>query len=183
VVRIVGAEVAMPPVEAAELAIRPSGFEDRTAGGLIAQFLRQPQIVLLANMAEFRAVFLIMFVELSLRAKAGSRRAKEQHGQPAEGEYSVDTSHQADEKSRVEFVTTFDIVVEKILAGRSVPEILPSLEKLASYDRQAVLCTVCRLQHEIATNCIQHGAEISALLAAQCPRYRNGVATCLIEIH
>ncbi|HTS48621.1 MAG TPA: hypothetical protein VMH05_11800 [Bryobacteraceae bacterium] len=83
----------------------------------------------------------------------------------------------------MESVATFDGVVEKILAGRSVPEILPCLEKLASYDRQAVLCTVCRLHREIATNCIQHDAEISALLAAGCPRYRNGVATCLIEGH
>lgn len=83
----------------------------------------------------------------------------------------------------MESVATFETVVEKILAGQSVPEILPCLDKLASYDRQAVLCTACWLHREIATNCIQHGTEISALLAAQCPRYRNGVATCLIDIH
>ena len=74
---------------------------------------------------------------------------------------------------------TFDTVVQQILAGQRVSDVLPCLQKLVSYDRQAVLCTVCWLHREIATTSVQHGAEISRLLAAQCPRYRNGVATCL----
>src|SRR5215471_2053291 len=48
-IRIVSAEIAMPPVEASEPAVGPSRFEDRTAGRhrCVSQLLRQPQILAL----------------------------------------------------------------------------------------------------------------------------------------
>lgn len=76
---------------------------------------------------------------------------------------------------------TFESVVEAILAGQTAEEILPMLEALTSYDRQAVLCTVCAMRKEIATNCTQNGADVESLLSSQCPLFVNGVPTCLLE--
>ena len=86
-----------------------------------------------------------------------------------------------DESKRVDSAATFETVVEAILAGQTPEEVLPMLEALTSYDRQAVLCTVCAMRNEIATNCTQHAAAVGALLSSQCPLFLNGVATCLLE--
>lgn len=44
------------------------------------------------------------------------------------------------------------------------------------------MCTVCSNHNEIASNCLQHGNEISALLTSNCPLYVSGVATCLLDL-
>jgi hypothetical protein len=72
------AEVALAPVEAAELAIWPARFEDWPSHRRVPQFLRQPQIFRLANVAEFRPVFSIMFIELRPAAEPGSAGEKQQ---------------------------------------------------------------------------------------------------------
>src|ERR1700681_1200047 len=58
-IRIISAEVALAPVEAAELSIRAPRFEDRSTRrhGRVSQFLRQPQIFQLADVAELSSMF------------------------------------------------------------------------------------------------------------------------------
>jgi hypothetical protein len=69
-VAIVDAEIPVAAVEPAEIAIGPPGFEDGSADGPVPQLLCKTQILSLADSAEFMPVLLIVFVELSLAAKA-----------------------------------------------------------------------------------------------------------------
>lgn len=72
-------------------------------------------------------------------------------------------------------------VFEMILAGQPAVGVATHLSRLSSDDRQNVLCTVCAMHDEIARNCVQTATEASRLLAAECPFYVNGVATCLLK--
>lgn len=72
-------------------------------------------------------------------------------------------------------------VLEAVLAGRPAFEIEPSLQELSRDDRQTVLCTVCSIHNEIASNCLEYAHEVSALLTSHCPLYVNGIATCLLD--
>jgi hypothetical protein len=51
-------------------------------------------------------------------------------------------------------------------------------QRNCSEDRQSALCSVCAMRIEIMRNCVAYGTEVDALLAAECPRYINSVATC-----
>jgi hypothetical protein len=56
----------------AELAIWTPSFEDRSAGRRVSQFLRQPQILRLADVAEFGPVLGVMLIELRLAPESRS---------------------------------------------------------------------------------------------------------------
>ena len=77
---------------------------------------------------------------------------------------------------------SLDVVLEAIMAGRPASQIEAILQELSRHDRQTLLCTVCSNHQEIASNCLQHGKEISALLTSNCPFYINGKATCLLDL-
>jgi hypothetical protein len=77
-VRIVRAEVAVSPVEAAELAIGPPRLKNWPTHRRVSQFLRQPQIFGWADVAEFGAVLGIMLVQLGPAAESGSAGEKQQ---------------------------------------------------------------------------------------------------------
>jgi hypothetical protein len=70
-------------------------------------------------------------------------------------------------------------VFEAILAGNPAGAVRPHLKQLPRDQRQELLCTVCGIHNEIASNCLQHAREVSELLTAECPFYINGIATCL----
>src|SRR6202030_3160527 len=76
-VRIVRAKVAFAPVKSAELAIWTPRFENRSTNRCISQFLRQPKIFRLADMAELGPMLGIMLVQL--RPAAKSRSAAKEH--------------------------------------------------------------------------------------------------------
>ena len=78
---------------------------------------------------------------------------------------------------------SFETVVEMVMAGNPANEVAHGLKVLPNHDRQALLCTVCSLQNEIARNCEEHGREVRMLLESQCPLFVDGVATCLSEEH
>jgi len=67
------------------------------------------------------------------------------------------------------------------MAGTSASVIGLDLLTLAPDDRQALLCFVCSIHNEMASNCLQHGAEVAKLLTAECPLFIDGRATCLDE--
>lgn len=71
-----------------------------------------------------------------------------------------------------------DQILQAVMSGAPAAEIIEEMKRLIAIDRQAVLCTICWLQSEIAKNSIQHGSEVAAVLTALCSRYINGVATC-----
>jgi uncharacterized membrane protein len=73
---------------------------------------------------------------------------------------------------------SYDGVLEAVMAGRPLSEIEAIVETLSLEDRQELLCTLCSIQHEIASNCAQHGDDVSALLSLNCALYVDGVATC-----
>jgi len=77
--------------------------------------------------------------------------------------------------------TPYSRAFDAIWAGHAVCEVEPLIQALPSQDRQALLCTVCAIQDEIARNCQQHGQEVSTLLTLYCPLNIDGVATCLIR--
>lgn len=68
------------------------------------------------------------------------------------------------------------------MAGYPASDVEWLLRRLSDADRQQLLCTLCQIHIELASNCQQHGQEVSALLTEHCPLYIDGVATCLIEI-
>ena len=80
-VGIVGAEVALAPIEAAELAIRPPGFKNWPTHRGVPQFLRQPQIFGLADMAELDAVLGVMLIQLRPAPESRPTGEKEKNGQ------------------------------------------------------------------------------------------------------
>jgi len=77
-VAIVGAEIAVAAIEAAELAAGPSGFEDWSADGRIPERLRQIQVFGLTDGAEFVPMLLVVFVEQRGAAKARAGGAEEE---------------------------------------------------------------------------------------------------------
>ena len=77
---IVRAKVALALVEAAELAIWTPCFEDRSRGRRVSQFLRQPQILRPADVAELGSVLGIMLIELRAASESGSAGKKQQRG-------------------------------------------------------------------------------------------------------
>ena len=80
--RIVGAEVAVAAVEAAELAIRPSGFEDGAAdAGASRNSCARRRYSSLLMWPNSRAVLRVMFVELSAAAKSRSRGEEQSGGE------------------------------------------------------------------------------------------------------
>jgi len=79
-IRIVRAEVSLAPIEAAELAIWTPRFEDGSRGRRVSQFLRQPQILRLADVAEFGPVLGVMLIELRLAPESRSAGKKQQSG-------------------------------------------------------------------------------------------------------
>ena len=72
----------------------------------------------------------------------------------------------------------FDQVFEAVMAGKPLAEIEAIVEMLSLKERQELLCTLCSIQREIASNCAQHGDDVSALLTANCSDYIDGVPTC-----
>jgi len=68
------------------------------------------------------------------------------------------------------------------MAGTPASEIEAFLQDVPSADRQTILCEMCSLQKEIASNCLQYGNDVSALLTSNCPLFVNGIATCLQDL-
>jgi hypothetical protein len=80
-VGIVRTEVAVTPVEAAELAIWPARLKNRSAHRSVSQFLRQPQIFGLADVPEFGAMLGIMLIQLCPASKSRSTGEKQKRDQ------------------------------------------------------------------------------------------------------
>ena len=68
------------------------------------------------------------------------------------------------------------------MGGRPASEIESVLQELPRHDRQMLLCTVCSNHDEIASNCVQHGNDVSELVSSNCRFYVNGKATCLHDL-
>ena len=86
----------MAPVEAAELAIWTPRFENRSSDRRISQFLRQPQIFRLADVAELGPVLSIMFIQLRPAAEpwpAGEKQQRDQQKPNCEPERDVFPRH------------------------------------------------------------------------------------------
>jgi hypothetical protein len=75
--------------------------------------------------------------------------------------------------------TTHAEVLDEVMAGYPADAVGLRLQLLSTDDRQALLCTVCSLHNEIASNSSDHGVEVAKLLTTHCPLYLNGQATCL----
>ena len=69
-------------------------------------------------------------------------------------------------------------VLEALASGTAASEIQPSLDRLPSTDRQAVLCTVCFTVEEIAANCQDWSDQIAKVITLNCSFYKAGVRTC-----
>jgi hypothetical protein len=67
------------------------------------------------------------------------------------------------------------------MAGHA-SDIEPCLATLPSEERQTLLCTVCMMRSEIASNCQAHGEEVFKLLSSQCPYFIANRPTCLVGI-
>jgi hypothetical protein len=78
--------------------------------------------------------------------------------------------------------TNLDAVLEAVMAGKPAREIEAIFQRLSRNDRGVLLCTVCSIRNEIASNCPQHADEISTLLASNCPLFMNGLANCLLDL-
>lgn len=76
------------------------------------------------------------------------------------------------------YANSYDGVLEAVMAGRPLSEIETIVEKLSLEERQALLCTLYSIQHEIAINCAQHGDDVSGLLSLNNSLYSDGAATC-----
>src|SRR6202044_3174580 len=77
-VAIVGAEVTMPAVEPAELAVGTPRFQNGTTRRRIAQFLRQTKVFAFTDRAKFRTVFGEVFIQLRPAPKTGARGVEQQ---------------------------------------------------------------------------------------------------------
>ncbi len=64
------------------------------------------------------------------------------------------------------------------MAGLPAVEIIPLLQNLPTTDRQAILCSACCIHDEIASISLNHGAEVSKLLASECPVFVDGYQAC-----
>jgi hypothetical protein len=79
---------------------------------------------------------------------------------------------------RMDCASPHKTVVEAIMAGYPAVEIITLLHNLPTTDRQAILCSACCAHNEIAHISIDHGNEISRLLASECPFFVDGRPTC-----
>jgi hypothetical protein len=77
--------------------------------------------------------------------------------------------------------TTFDELFETVMAGVPNDEIIPVLNSLSPDNRQALLCTICSIHDEIERNSQEHGRDVRLLLQFQCPLFRDGIASCLLD--
>src|SRR5271170_2993189 len=76
-IAIIGAEVAVPAIEPAELAVGTPRFQNGTTRGRIAQFLRQTEVFAFTDRAKFDAMFGVVFIQLRPAAKTGARSMEE----------------------------------------------------------------------------------------------------------
>lgn len=74
--------------------------------------------------------------------------------------------------------TSYDHVLEAIMAGRTAVEVIPDFQKLVGFDQQTILCTVCSIRNEILSNSRDHGNEVFKLLTSECPFFVNSRPTC-----
>ena len=74
---------------------------------------------------------------------------------------------------------SLDELLDDVLAGTNADELQPRVVHLNPSVRQAFLCSICKMHNEVASNCVQHGAEIKTLLELECPLFVDGRATCL----
>jgi hypothetical protein len=77
-VRIVRAKVTLTPVKAAELAIWPPRFKNWPTHRRVSQFLRQPQILGLADVAELGAVLGVVLIQLRPATESGAAGEKQE---------------------------------------------------------------------------------------------------------
>jgi len=66
------------------------------------------------------------------------------------------------------------------MSGEPPVAVIALLERLPGGERQSVLCALCEMHCEIACNSWQHGNQVCELLKMECPRFVDGVATCLL---
>jgi hypothetical protein len=69
-------------------------------------------------------------------------------------------------------------VFESILAGDTAELSRDQLQQLSAAERQQVLCTLCVVCGEVATNCPESGRQIARVLGAECEHFRDGERTC-----
>ena len=77
--------------------------------------------------------------------------------------------------------STYDLF-RSVMAGQASSDIGPCLASLSSDERQTLLCTVCMMRSEIASNCHTHGEEVFKLLSSHCPYFIGNRPTCLVGI-
>jgi len=70
-------------------------------------------------------------------------------------------------------------VLDQLLAGETpAHEISLALKLLPADDRQAVLCSACAMQVELATTCSARADDVNRLLNSECHFYMDGRRTC-----
>jgi hypothetical protein len=72
-----------------------------------------------------------------------------------------------------------ECVLDEVLAGSPISEVVASLRGLCPDERQRLLCSLCEMHNEIASNCLMVAGNVSELLKSECPLYIDGRATCL----
>ncbi len=73
---VIGAEIAVAEIELCDDPISANRFEDVATLGRIPELLSESQILLRRDVAEFLAVFRVVFLELFLRTEAGATRSQ-----------------------------------------------------------------------------------------------------------
>ena len=69
-------------------------------------------------------------------------------------------------------------IIDMLLGGASAAEVQAHLPELAAVECQALLCTVCSAEDEMAMVCRERAAEIHAILMANCQFYASGTRAC-----
>jgi hypothetical protein len=69
-------------------------------------------------------------------------------------------------------------VFESILAGDAAELSRDQLQQLPDVERQQVLCTLCVVCGEVATNCPERGGQIAKVLGTECEHFHDGQRTC-----
>jgi hypothetical protein len=69
-------------------------------------------------------------------------------------------------------------IFRALLAGSSVEELQADVLKLSAVEHNTLVCTLCSLEKEIATNCQQRGEEVQRFIQDNCSFYRAGAQAC-----
>ena len=71
-------------------------------------------------------------------------------------------------------------VLQAVLAGEPRYVVSQYFRQVPEERRQPLLCSICDVHNEIATNCLSIADGANELLSVECPLFIDGKATCLL---